>query len=373
MVRKKNILLVVPSLQAGGSERVISILFKELKNLDSLNVYLAVLDGSEIHKGFDIAAEDIIDLQCKKVRYSISLLKNVIKEKKIDLVLSTLGYLNLYIALFRFIFPSKVTFIGRESSIVSENIKDDKWPKLFKFLYKRFYKKLDGIICQSNYMCDDLIHNFKIPSKKITIINNPIDTELVMTKGQEPPIHNFDPNNSNILAVGRLNKVKGFERLIPIMAKLQHKNVKLYIAGSGAEKENLLSLINFHSLNDSIILLGHADNPYPLMAQSDILIMTSYYEGFPNVAIEMLSLGKPVIAYDAPGGIKEIVQHGRNGYIVESDNPKDFSDYVIKVLESEPFKEVELKKSVKHFNKEIIINKYVDYFNQLINQKLKAN
>jgi len=305
---KKKILFIVPSMRGGGSERVISIILKHLSR-EKFDITLALLKKEG--KYLDDLPTDIkiIDLEVTQARFALVKIIKLILSQKPDIVFSTLGYLNILISIIRPFFSKNIKFIARESSIVSIQNKQEKYPKLFDFLFKNFYKNFDLIISQSNYMKNDLVQNYNIDSDKIEVINNPIDLENISKLSNEKLDEKIE-----LLAVGRLDKNKNFKDIITILPNL---NFTLTILGEGKEKESLLNLAKQLKVEDRVKFLGFQSNPYKYMKNAKVLILTSKYEGFPNVILEANACGTPIVAYDCAGGTAEIVENGVNGYLVE--------------------------------------------------------
>jgi len=306
---KKKILFIVPSMRGGGSERVISIILKHLSR-DKFNIVLILLKKEGKYLS-DLPNDiEIIDLNVKKTRYALVKIIKEIKFQKPDIVFSTLGYLNILISILRPFFSKNIKFIARESSIVSIQNKEEKYPKLFDFLFRYFYKNFDLIISQSKYMKNDLIQNYKIDENKIKIINNPVDIEKIEKLSEEKLDERVD-----ILLVGRLDKNKNFKDIISIMPELQNRT--LTILGEGVELKNLKRFAKSLNVENRIKFLGFQSNPYKYMKRANILVLTSKYEGFPNVILEANACGIPVVAYNCAGGTGEIIKEGINGFLVK--------------------------------------------------------
>ena len=342
-------------MRGGGSERVISIILNHI-NREGFDITLALLKKEGRY--LDDLADDIniIDLDVKQARYSIFKIIKLIKEKKPDIVFSTLGYLNILISIIRPFFSKNIKFIARESSIVSVQNKQEKYPKLFDFLYKYFYSNFNLIISQSNYMKNDLISNYSIEKSKIVVINNPVDFDKINVASQTEE-ELFDKTKTNILAVGRLNPVKDFISLIKMVSKLDEK-YHLTIVGEGDEKDNLLNLIDSLKLNKRVSLIGFQTNPYKYMKQADMLVLTSKYEGFPNVLLEANACGTPVVAFECPGGIGEIVDDGVNGFLVECGNINELANVIEKTTDYNWNDNTIIKNTKERYKIENIIDKY---------------
>lgn len=317
-ISRKKIMFVIPTMKGGGSERVISIVLKHLdrKKFDIILVLMMKKGGYLKDLPNDIK---IIDLNVNRARWSFFKISYLIQNIKPDMVLSTLGYLNLVLSILRPFFSNKIKFIARESNTVSESNKYVNFPRFFNWLYRTFYNNFDIIISQSNYMKQDLVENYGIIKEKIFVINNPVDFDKIHRLMNENKISLYDSEKINLLAVGRLDLQKGFDLLLHALAKLDSKYF-LTVLGDGVEKENLLKKVKELKIDKQINIIGFQENPYQYMNQADIVILSSRYEGFPNVVLEANYCGTPVVGFDCPGGTHEIIKNGINGFLVECGN-----------------------------------------------------
>jgi len=362
-MEKIKLFIIIPALGGGGAEKVILTLCDNL-NTEKFDLTLVVINKIGAFSNYSNDNIKIIDLKIKHVRNSIFKLYKLIRDEKPDIVFTTLEHLNLLMSILKFFLPQSIKFIARESSIVSLRNKQKKLNYLFDFLYKKFFNNFDTIICQSNFMLEDLVNNYGIHKNKMKIINNPVDVNKIQKLSQENSEVLLDKNTINLIAVGRLNKVKQYHLMIEIVSQLDSK-YHLYILGTGAEEVFLKKMVSDLNLNDRIHFLGFQDNPYVFMKQADIILMTSKYEGFPNVLIEANSLGIPIVAFDNPGGIGEIISDNLNGFLIQNNNIKDFilkiKNYSNKKIDKERIISfIEKKYSVKY-----IVNKYENLFLEL--------
>src|SRR5690606_36795200 len=102
--------------------------------------------------------------------------------------------------------------IARESSVTSESVKDESYPRLFNVMFRTSYHLFDHFICQSNAMMEDLNKNFFVNRKKISVINNPVDFSLIRVSGELP--EKWDLNGRCLISVGQLRKEKGYDRIL---------------------------------------------------------------------------------------------------------------------------------------------------------------
>jgi glycosyltransferase involved in cell wall biosynthesis len=327
IMKKIRILFIIPFMNGGGAERVVLSLLKHL-NREKFEPILVMMkrEGRYLHLiPHDI---EVIDLKASQARFSVFKIMRVIKEKQPDIVFATLAYLNLIIAMIRPFFSKNITFIARESNTVSVRNKREKYPRLFDFLYKSIYKNFDKIITQAAFMRDDLVENYGIDSQKMTIIYNPVDVKAVKEKAKEPLAKPL-PNAYNLLAVGKLGYQKGYDILLPIIAKLDD-SYHLTILGEGGDKAQLKAQCKELGIEHRVDFAGFSDNPFAYMARADLLLLSSRYEGLANVVLEANVLGKGVVAFDAPGGVGEIVKEGINGFLVPSFDSEAFLNSIKK-------------------------------------------
>lgn len=323
-----HICIITPSLECGGSERNVSILCNGI-NPENFRVSLIVINNSRPFYIIDNPGVKLIDLKLAHVRQSLFRIRSFIRKNKPDIVLSASNHLNLLLAIFRWLFPSGIPIIARESSVVSVNSKRAKWPILYEWLLKRFYRSLNLIVCQSEYMQKDLQAHYHVPASKTTIMYNAL---------QVPRADNMNQtgnSEANLLTVARLSPEKGIDRIIHALALLKRPFIYT-VVGDGGERSKLETLVKSLGLKDRVRFTGSKDHPFNLNERPDVFLLGSYYEGFPNVVIEAMSLGIPAVAYDCPGGLREVLVAGENGFIAGGQEPADMAASIEKAL-AHPF------------------------------------
>ena len=139
-------------------------------------------------------------------------------------------------------------------------------------------------------------------------------------------------DEKRLVSVGRLSPEKGFMDLLKIftLLKKDYPDWSLDIVGDGVEKERLAKFIKEHDLEDSVTLHGFRDKDYidELLHKSSIYLLTSYTESFGIVLIEAMSHGVPCIAFDSAEGARDLIQSGKNGYLIKN---RSYSAFIKKV------------------------------------------
>lgn len=321
-----RLMIITPTLECGGSEKFVSMVCEHI-NTDIFSVCLVVVNNFNPFYKIVNPAVEIIDLKKTRVLFSLPAIKNVVNNFKPDIIFSTANHLNLYLAIFKNQFSQKIKFIAREASIVSINSRQAKMAALYSRLIKKYYRRFDMIICQSAYMQRDLVSHYHILPQKTMIIYNAVEAFLHTT---------FQPDKNNervykFITIARLSDEKGIERLIHVVALLPFP-FKYYIIGEGRNKEALQKLIEQFQLSDKVFLVDQKANPFNGMEDADLFLMGSYYEGFPNAMLEAGAHGIPVVAFNAPGGIEEIISDSENGLLVQDHDIIAFSAAINKAL-----------------------------------------
>lgn len=354
---KTNLFIIVPSLYGGGSERVVSTL---INYIDQSTFEITLVLGNKVGEFVkDIPSNvKVIDLKKDRVRKAIIPIVKLLIKKKPDIAFSTLGHLNLLIALFRPFLPKRTKFIARESNTISVRNKDESYPRLFDLLFKTVYKNFDLVICQANSMKNDLANNYGFPSNKLVVINNPIDSQKIIKLSKSNHGFLLPKNKINLLCIGRLSHQKRMDHAIKLMPLLSD-DFHLTIIGDGELKNELDLLVKRLNLSKRVSLLGFIENPYSIVNQSDYMISTSRYEGFPNVVLEANACGIPVIAYNYIGGIDEIIIDKVNGELVENGNIKRFAQVIINTVNINNYDKKYIKKMTKEkYEANVIVKKY---------------
>ena len=222
------------------------------------------------------------------------------------------------------------------------------------FIFKA-YSRVDALVAQSHAMRDDLLKNYNVSHKLVKVINNPLSA--VFERFMDAPI--YAQRGDYVLCVGRLVKQKGFDQAIHVFSRIskQYPHLRLVFVGEGEGRSCLVDLADSLGVGDRVDFYGYCADILPIMREARSVWMTSLYEGFPNVLIESISVGTPVVAFDCLSGPAEIIKNGINGFLVE---PGDISDFVGKAKEALSMEWVrsDIVTSAARFRAEEILNEY---------------
>ena len=349
----KNILFVIDTLNGGGAEKV---LYDILRNID--------LSKYEIEL-FLIQNEGIYREKIKKLGINIEYLFN---ERK-DLCSSVLyrKFKSMIIKILRYFYCKypilikklknknydiEIAFLEGYSTVLVANRKNNskkiswlhtnllKHRILNNSLEKKSYQKINKIICVSTDSKKILLKLYSELQNKVQVIYNPIDKNNILQKSKEILNFSFNKNKINIITIGRLIKIKGYDILLQSHSKLikEGLNYNLIILGEGEERKNLEKYIKQNNLENNTQLLGFKENPYSYLKEADIFVSSSRYEGYPLVLCEAICLGKPIIATNCTGP-KEILENGEYGLIAEVENVEDLAEKMKKLILDEKLRE----------------------------------
>ena len=211
------------------------------------------------------------------------------------------------------------------------------WYQPMRFIYPR----CDAVVAVSRGVADDMIRITGVCRSKIHVIPNPVITSGMARMAAQPAPHLWltAPDLPVVMGVGRLTHQKNFNTLIRAFAILT-RNIpsRLIILGEGKERIALENLVARLDLTARVDFPGHVENPHAYVARASLFVLSSLWEGSPNVLTEALALGTPVVATDCPSGPREILAKGRYGPLVPMGDPGAMALAMEKVLRHPPDK-----------------------------------
>lgn len=217
-----------------------------------------------------------------------------------------------------------------------------------------WYPRADGIVAVSQGVADDVAAISGLPVERIRVIRNPAvgpDLDRLAATGLDHPWFAGD-RGPVMLGVGRLTGQKDFPTLLRALARVsQRLDARLVILGEGKERGALESLARKLGVDHRLDLPGFVDNPYAWMQHADLFILSSAWEGSPNVLAEALYLGTPVVATDCRSGPREVLDDGRYGPLVPVGDDAALATAIEATL-ADPLPADTLREAVREYTRE---------------------
>lgn len=218
----------------------------------------------------------------------------------------------------------RTRWIAREGNnafaVIDDEIKNPLGRTLVKTLTRRCYRSTDCLLALGDAMATGLSRDLELDPGKVRVIHNGVDIQRVERRMIEPP-EPFRMERPYVVTVGRLEWQKAHDVLIKAFKQSTHcEGLDLLILGEGSARRQVEGWIKDAGLTGRVHLPGFVDNPWAYIRQSRAFALPSRWEGFPNVLVEALACGVPVIAADCDYGPREIIQDGDSGLIVPVDD-----------------------------------------------------
>lgn len=314
----KRIAFFIPDLSDGGAQKVVINLLRGMsKRGISLDLLLAHAEGPFLEQ----VPKDVrvIKLDVSRVAKAVLPLSKYLKQYEPWALISHLNYANVAVVLAKQLARTKTKLVLVEHNTVSAHKSKVKTFQLVNSLMKVLYPKAEHIVTVSEAASRDLEKYIKYQTGQVKTIYNPIVDDQLFDKAKASLDHPwFQPDAPPVfLAVGRLIELKDFAMLIKAFSLLRKDQLAhLVILGEGELREELENLADNLGISEDLFFGGFVDNPYAYMSRSTALVLSSRSEGLPNVLIEAMACGCPVISTDCFSGPREILEAGKYGKLV---------------------------------------------------------
>tara|TARA_Y200000002_G_C22603983_1_gene630768 strand:+ start:19 stop:1110 length:1092 start_codon:yes stop_codon:yes gene_type:complete len=351
---QKKLIIFIPSIEGGGVEKNLFIISNYLKDkIKSISVITISNKFKNRFLGkirFISPKADFWNSIGRRKKFFVGLFLlflEVLKDRNV-LVFSFQG--NIYCTLLCKILGVKV--------IVRSNSAPDGWSQnKFKYLiFKYVLKSADRVIVNSLDFKKKFKTKFGINAE---CIYNPLNKREIIKKSKFKSKIKFDKKKLKLINVGRYTNQKDQLTLLKAVNRIKDKiKFNLLLVGRGIEKKNLTKYIRENNLSKYVKLIDFQNNPFNLIKSADVFILSSLYEGLPNVLLESQVLKKFIISSNCPTGPREILLNGKAGFLFNVGDYVKLSDLILYFSKNK--KSLSKKISIGHKN----LNRF-DYIQNL--------
>lgn len=273
-----------------------------------------------------------------------------IKDSRPLSVMSFLNQSNLVLLLTAPLVPGHTRIIVNVRNHITTSAKQGKsrWMRSVPRLMKRFFPGADLILSPSQGVAEDVQNITGIAPDKFRVVYNPVYRPEITELSREALSHPWmaDTDIPVIIAAGKLKPQKDFETLLRAFALVRsRRKARLMILGRGPKQQALLELAGQLGVKDDFQLPGHVKNPYAYFGRAAVFVLSSAWEGLPNVLIEAMACGCPVVSTDCPSGPFEILDEGRVGKLVSVGNSEQMALAIAQTIDSPPTAEMMIERA----------------------------
>lgn len=356
-----NLAIYIPSLHGGGAERAMVTLANGISARGiHVDLVLASAEGAylpEVSTGVRV-----IDLRSKRVSSSLPALVRYLRKERPQALLSALNHANVIAVIAHRLanVPTRLVLSERTNVSRSANQPQTLRQRCVLPLMRWSYRKADALVAVSEGVADDLARTISLPREHIDVVYNPVITAELERRAVEAVDHPWfgEGKPPVILAVGRLTPAKDYPTLLRAFSKVRSKHdCRLIILGEGELRPMLEALVKDLDIDDSVQMPGFVDNPFSWMRQAKLFVLSSAWEGLPNVLIQAMACGTPVVSTDCHSGPREILEGGKWGTLVSVGDCVALADAIGAALDFPSHCNV--RERASYFNTENAINGYI--------------
>ncbi len=241
----------------------------------------------------------------------------------------------------------------------------------FMPLVKFSIEESDGVTAVSRFLREKTLTNYNI-QKDVEVIYNFIDLDIYKPKENTTFRSHIAPNGEKVLIhTSNFRPVKRVPDTIRILEKVNKEiPCKLVLVGDGPDRSECERLARELGIHKNVLFLGKQDALAEILNAADLFLMPSQSESFGLSALEAMACGKPVIS-SSVGGLPELVIHNETGFIAEFADVDRMAKYAIDLFTNEKkysiFSNNSRERSVNHFDKNLILPQYIDYYEKILN------
>ena len=306
-----HIAMVLHDLRGGGAERACLRLAQGMVEAGR-PVELILVQGAGAYLSDVPPGVRLTVLDLPRVSRAGTALARHFRRTRPAAVLSALTHMNIVTIMAARLSGLPLQVVVSERNQISCKAREARgaWQRALYRAVPLAYRAADRVVAVSGGVAGDLARFGRLPDRKIRVIHNPVFDPAIEARAAEAPQHPWFTADGPpiVLACGRLHRQKGFDVLLKAFARARAQlECRLVILGEGGERQHLKEQADRIGLAYDIDMPGFCANPFALMARAGAFVLSSRWEGFPNVLVEAMACGAPVIATDCPSGPREIL------------------------------------------------------------------
>ena len=325
-----RIAFVLPSLERGGMETVLLRFAATLDRTRFAPQVVVLAGGGPLSASHDPAVP-LHDLEAPRLRHGVRALDRHLRRERIEVAVGSVVHVNLALIALGLLPGRRWRSVVREASL-DVALDDGPSSDLYRRGVRWLYPRADALVATSQRMARELA-GIGVPASRTHLVANPVDVAALRRAATSPCRE--EGSGRRLVAVGRLDAAKGFDLLPGLLATLEPTD-RIRIIGDGPERDRIADAARRAGVADRLTLAGWDAAPGAWMAGADALLVPSRYEGMPNVVLEALALGTPVIATSAAGGVAELAADGADVRVVEGGGDGEAFAGAVRAITAHP-------------------------------------
>lgn len=319
---------------------------------------------------------EVLELGAGSGRAAIMPVARLLRERRHDLCFSMVQ-MNPAAIVARAIAQSSIPVAISARNHYSQSLRAEARFATAKTLAVRaLYPRADRVLCVSGGVRDDLIARFGVQRERTEVIHNPIEIDRVRKLAREDPKHPWlaaDARVPTVVAVGKFMAAKGYPDLLRAFRLVRNQTAaRLIVLGEGPMHGDIEAEVTRLRLETDVALLGFRDNPYAYISRATVMMHAAHWEGFPNVLVEAMACGTPVVTTDCPSGPAEIFSDGADGFLVPVGDIDALAERALILIEDTALRERIARgasRRVLAFSAQQIVQLYATTFTDLVNTR----
>lgn len=356
--------IFLPSLRGGGAERALVTLANALIERGyAVDLVLVSKVGPYLK---DVSsAVNIVDLKQQRVALCLFSLVAYLRQRRPTVVLSAMRHANLLALLGNSLSRINAKVVVSERSDPAGRKRTGK--PMQSWLIKRFcriyYQYAYVVHAVSRDVARASLKELQLAPEKVKVVYNPVVGSFINELANASTNDSLLSSGGDFLIIGagRLVQAKDFTNLVCAFSLLRcNVSARLIIMGEGPLREDLENFVKSEGLEDYVTLPGFIENPFAVMRRADLFVLSSAWEGLPNVLIQAMACGVPVVSTDCPSGPAEILENGKWGRLVPVGDPEALAEAMETTLKEKVHPDS--KKRAADFSVEKAVDGYLDLF-----------